>query len=160
MPLAKKLAFQKKKIVPRFIDVDDLISAAYVGLVEAASRFDETKGVLFQTFAYPRISGSINDYLRSCGMMQGTGDEYDLSQVAEQKQGGDGFEDILDVVTRNLDSNAKGILKLYFEEDLPMKEVGARFGVSESRISQILSRYKKDIRQEWAFNELMEEIAA
>ncbi len=43
---------------------ENLHSAGLVGLVEAASKFDRTKGVAFRTFAFPRIRGAIVDELR------------------------------------------------------------------------------------------------
>jgi RNA polymerase sigma factor for flagellar operon FliA len=43
---------------------DDMISAGMLGLVEAAHRFDESKGVKFTTFAYYRIRGAVGDLLR------------------------------------------------------------------------------------------------
>src|SRR4051812_1699576 len=64
IPLANKLACRRKKDLPRFVDIEELKSAAYLGLVEAASRYDPKVGVIFSTFAYPRIFGAIQDYLR------------------------------------------------------------------------------------------------
>lgn len=43
---------------------ENLHSAGVLGLVEAASSFDPSKGVRFRTFAYPRIRGAIIDELR------------------------------------------------------------------------------------------------
>ncbi len=43
---------------------DDMIGAGMVGLVEAAHRFDESKGVKFSTFAYHRVRGAVGDLLR------------------------------------------------------------------------------------------------
>lgn len=45
-------------------DLDDLISAGYLGLVEARSRFDASRGIQFSTFAYYRIRGAMVDHLR------------------------------------------------------------------------------------------------
>lgn len=46
-------------------DFDDLRSCGYLGLLEAISRFDDTKNVTFKQFAYIRISGAIIDGMRS-----------------------------------------------------------------------------------------------
>lgn len=43
---------------------DDLMAAGYLGLVEADSRFDPTRGVLFSTFAYYRVRGAVIDHVR------------------------------------------------------------------------------------------------
>ena len=50
--------------VPSFMARDDIMSAALVGLINAAERFDESKGVLFRTFAEHRIRGAIFDEVR------------------------------------------------------------------------------------------------
>lgn len=165
MPLANKLASKKKKTLPKFIDFEELQSAAYLGLVEAASRYDDTMGVTFQTFAYQRIWGAIIDHLRQFGLQPLSLDTCDedgntLGEMIEAREERNDFDETLEVVTKDLGDNAHGMLKLYFEEDLPMKEVGMRFGVSESRVSQIFSSYKKSIRQSWSESELRAELAA
>lgn len=45
-------------------DLDDLVSAGSLGLVEARARFDATRGVLFSTFAYYRVRGAMIDHIR------------------------------------------------------------------------------------------------
>jgi RNA polymerase sigma factor for flagellar operon FliA len=46
---------------------DDLNAAGVTGLIEAADRFDPTRGVAFTTFAYYRIRGAILDSQRAEG---------------------------------------------------------------------------------------------
>jgi RNA polymerase sigma factor for flagellar operon FliA len=50
--------------VPSFMSRDDMMSAALVGLINAADRFDESKGIQFSTFAEHRIRGAIFDEVR------------------------------------------------------------------------------------------------
>lgn len=55
---------------------EELISVGTLGLVEAAQRFDESRGVKFHTFAFTRVRGAIADYLRNNDV---------LSKTARQK---------------------------------------------------------------------------
>ncbi len=50
--------------VPSFMNRDDMKSAAMEGLIDAANRFDSTKGAQFKTFAEYRIRGAILDEMR------------------------------------------------------------------------------------------------
>ena len=63
-PLVKRLAFQLKAKLPPSVEVDDLIQAGMIGLMDAARNFDEAQGVQFETFASQRIRGSMIDELR------------------------------------------------------------------------------------------------
>lgn len=70
MGLAKSIA---AKICKRY-DIgsetrDDIFSTAYLGLTEAAMRYDFRQGVAFSSFAYHRIQGSILDGLRKKPIM-------------------------------------------------------------------------------------------
>jgi len=51
--------------LPSYVDLDDLTGAATIGLVEAARRFDPSKGVPFEPWALQRIRGAILDAARS-----------------------------------------------------------------------------------------------
>lgn len=64
MPLVNFLVERMLTQVPAFVSRDDLKSAAMVGLIDAASRFDPKRGVLFKTFAERRIRGAIYDEVR------------------------------------------------------------------------------------------------
>jgi RNA polymerase sigma factor (sigma-70 family) len=171
VPLANKLAYQKKRTLPKFIDIEELKSAAYLGLVEAASRFRPDLGVAFSTFAYPRIAGAICDYLREQGWVgkktqmlsldapSADSDDCNLSDMIEAKAE-EQTEECFEVITLNLDDQAKDVLRHYFIDEYSMKEVGERFGVSESRISQLIKQYKTRITDTWSESELLEELAA
>ncbi|MCW8357481.1 RNA polymerase sigma factor FliA [Marinomonas pontica] len=50
--------------LPDSVDVDDLIQAGMMGLIEAYKRFESTKGASFETYAGIRIRGSIMDEVR------------------------------------------------------------------------------------------------
>jgi len=50
--------------VPSFMSREDVTSAAMMGLMDAANRFDPSRGVLFKTFAELRIRGAIFDEVR------------------------------------------------------------------------------------------------
>lgn len=65
MPLVRMVARVVAKRLPQHIDLEDLISAGTVGLLEAAERFEEAKHAQFGTFAQFRIRGAILDSLRS-----------------------------------------------------------------------------------------------
>lgn len=45
-------------------DLDELISAGALGLIQAVDAFDHSRGLSFSTFAVPRIRGAILDELR------------------------------------------------------------------------------------------------
>ena len=51
--------------LPHYVEFNDLISAGLLGLIQAIDKFDHTRGIKFETFAIPRIRGSILDELRS-----------------------------------------------------------------------------------------------
>ena len=62
--IVNALAKRIQDKLPRHIELDDLRSAGYLGLVEAASRFDPQQGKTFSTFAYYRVKGAMLDSLR------------------------------------------------------------------------------------------------
>ncbi|MBI5468180.1 MAG: FliA/WhiG family RNA polymerase sigma factor [Deltaproteobacteria bacterium] len=67
--LVKIIAYQVAVNLPPHIDVNDLIGAGTIGLIEAIDRFDTGKGVQFNTYASIRVRGAIMDELRSMDWM-------------------------------------------------------------------------------------------
>jgi RNA polymerase sigma factor for flagellar operon FliA len=51
--------------LPHHVDLDDLISAGVIGLIDAFSKFDHNKKVQFKSYAQFRIRGAILDSLRT-----------------------------------------------------------------------------------------------
>ena len=64
LPLVKYIAGRLAIGLPRSVEMDDLINAGVVGLIEAYHNFDEGKGVKFETYASLRVRGAILDELR------------------------------------------------------------------------------------------------
>jgi RNA polymerase sigma factor for flagellar operon FliA len=50
--------------MPHSIDIGDLVQDGVIGLIDAAHRFDESRGIKFETFAERRIRGAMIDALR------------------------------------------------------------------------------------------------
>jgi RNA polymerase sigma factor for flagellar operon FliA len=65
VPLVKKLAHQMKAKLPPSVEVDDLVQAGMMGLLDAINRYEETHGAQFETYAVQRIRGAMLDELRS-----------------------------------------------------------------------------------------------
>ncbi len=63
-PLVRSIAKKVIATLPREVDREDVVRYGELGLVEAANKFDPTRGARFQTFAYYRIRGAIYDGLR------------------------------------------------------------------------------------------------
>jgi len=64
LPLVKYIVGKFMIYLPAHLDQEDLIESGILGLIEAAERFKEDKGVKFKTYAFHRIRGSVLDYLR------------------------------------------------------------------------------------------------
>jgi len=64
MPLVRLVVERMKSQVPGFVNRDDMMSAAMEGLMDAASRFEPERGIMFKTFAERRIRGAIYDEIR------------------------------------------------------------------------------------------------
>jgi RNA polymerase sigma factor FliA len=63
--LVKYLASRLGAKLPPSVEIDDLVSAGVMGLMDAAEKFDPSRGIRFRTYAERRIRGAILDHLRS-----------------------------------------------------------------------------------------------
>lgn len=210
-PLVKKLAYHLMGRLPSSVQVDDLIQAGLIGLLDAAGQYDPRQGASFETYATIRIRGAMLDELRrndwapksvhrksreiSAAIqrienrgVQNPGDreiatelgvslnEYhqllrdtsissllSYDEITSGEEGGyDQFSDSgplpqqlledeefrqqLIVAIGNLPEREQLIMSLYYEQELNLKEIGVILGVSESRISQILSQAHARLR--------------
>jgi RNA polymerase sigma factor for flagellar operon FliA len=69
MPLVKRLAHHMKAKLPPSVEVDDLIQAGMMGLLDAINRYEDNHGAQFETYAVLRIRGAMLDELRSSDWM-------------------------------------------------------------------------------------------
>ncbi len=63
-PLVKRIAHFMMLKLPNSVQVDDIIQAGMIGLLDAAGRYDELRGAQFETYASQRIRGAMLDELR------------------------------------------------------------------------------------------------
>ena len=63
-PLVKRIAHYMMLKLPNSVQVDDMIQAGMIGLLDAAGRYDELRGAHFETYASQRIRGAMLDELR------------------------------------------------------------------------------------------------
>lgn len=63
LPLVKKAA-RNVKVKSHEYDQDDFVSMGFIGLMDAVEKFDPSKNVPFEAYAYIRIRGSIIDAVR------------------------------------------------------------------------------------------------
>jgi RNA polymerase sigma factor for flagellar operon FliA len=210
IPLVRYLVSRIAVKLPPHIDLQDLMSSAMIGLINAADRFDVSRGVLFKTFAEQHVRGTILDELRSYDVLsRAMRDKYkrlekELHQlesrlcrhptseevaVALQISLDDYFEllddvhvftfislddswdgedgnplcladvlceadaqnpqqqvmgmQLIEALGRAIDTlpeKERLAVTLYYNEDLNLKEIGETLGLTESRISQIISQ--------------------
>jgi RNA polymerase sigma factor for flagellar operon FliA len=210
IPLVHYLVNRMAAKLPPHLDQQDLMSSAMIGLINAADRFDPSRGVLFKTFAEQHVRGTVLDELRSHDVLSRSmrdkfkqlGRELHLlesrlgrnpssEEVAEALnislddyfellddvhvftfislddswEGDDGSPFCLADVLCEADAKSPQQLvmtmqltealghaidtlpekerlavTLYYNEDLNLKEIGEILGLTESRISQIISQ--------------------
>lgn len=63
-PLVKRIAHHLLMRMPSSVQLDDLMQSGMIGLIEAARKFDNSKGASFETYAGIRIRGAMLDEIR------------------------------------------------------------------------------------------------
>jgi len=64
LPFVESLARRVASSMPHSIELGDLVQDGMLGLIDAACRFDEARGIKFETFAERRVRGAMIDALR------------------------------------------------------------------------------------------------
>jgi RNA polymerase sigma factor FliA len=205
-PLVQRIAYHLMARLPPSVQVDDLIQAGLMGLLDAASHYDASQGAAFETYAAIRIRGSMLDELRrndwapksihrrardmtdamrqieaqtgreakpqevaktmglsleeyhqlaletnTCRVLNFAEVEHDDESlgdtIADERDQGplrklerDEKRRYLAKAIKELPEREQLIVSLYYDEELNLKEIGGVLGVSESRVSQLLSQ--------------------
>ena len=210
IPLVRYLVGRMSAKLPPHLDLQDLMSSAMIGLINAADRFDDSRSVLFKTFAEQHVRGAILDELRSYDLLSrsmrdkykrlerelrqlenrlgrhptseevaaalgiGLDEYYELLDdvhvftfisLDDSWEGDDGsplcLADVLceaeakspqqqvismqlaEALGQAIDSlpeKERLAVTLYYNEDFNLKEIGETLGLTESRISQLISQ--------------------
>jgi len=64
-PMVRRIALQMISKLPASVELDDLIQAGMLGLLDASNRYQDNRGAQFETFASQRIRGAMLDELRA-----------------------------------------------------------------------------------------------
>lgn len=144
LKFASKLAKIKSLSSPPQISFEELQSAAYMGLVKAAEKFDPSMGFAFSSYARFRINGEMKDFMRTSLI----GSKVRLINEGEDFENRISVEDSqFEFNFSCLSSKEIKILNLYYIDNVSMKKIGIIEGVSESRVSQILNSCRKKIKK-------------
>lgn len=127
-------------------DGDDIESDALFGLALAADAYDPKRGASFETYARYRIKGAIVDGIRTRRWGGRTKTDRELAVINlkyEMKQHEFTAEEPeLDKFTlvssiESLTGREQIILRMYYWNEMPMKEIAMTLGVTEGRVSQM-----------------------
>ena len=116
LPFVEALARRMASSMPNSIDICDLVQDGVLGLIDAAKRFDEDRGIKFETFAERRVRGAMIDALRKDAWPRG---------VRRQR--------------RELDA-AREALRRELGHEPSMADLAARVGSDEKRLSRTIVR--------------------
>ena len=64
-PLVRRIAHQMVAKLPANVELDDMIQAGMMGLMDAVGRFEDAQGTQFEVYAASRIRGAMLDELRA-----------------------------------------------------------------------------------------------
>ena len=116
LPFVEALARRMAATMPNSIDVGDLVQDGVLGLIDAAHRFDEGRGIKFETFAERRVRGAMIDALRKDAWPRG---------VRRQR--------------RELDA-ARETLRRDLGHEPSLADLAAKVGTDEKRLSRTILR--------------------
>ena len=116
LSFVEALARRMAASMPNSVDIGDLVQDGVLGLIDAAHRFDEDRGIKFETFAERRVRGAMIDALRRDAWPRG---------VRRQR--------------RELDA-AREELRRELGHEPSLADLAARVGSDEKRLSRTIVR--------------------
>ena len=146
-----KLAEKIAKIVQnkyKHLSFDELLSAAYMGLVQAANSYKPEKNQKFQYFALKRIYGAIKDYSKELfffSKINRSNEEPNVGHTYNEKK-----DDLFIHLTSCLNNSEKQVVYKYYFIGDNTREIGESLELNQSRISQILSNAENKMRIFWS----------
>lgn len=146
------------------IEEEELLSIAFLGLVKSAKKFEPSFGYKFATFSsvlikneilmelkkrrihpYPKESideVSVNENGDSLCIREWLADRIDIENVIL-------YEELLSILLTTIQTESERnqeIIRMFFLQN-SQKEIGSRFGISQSYVSKIIKRFKKNFEE-------------
>jgi RNA polymerase sporulation-specific sigma factor len=152
MNLVKIKAYKSKKLCRRFdIDVDDLISEGFLGLLSAIRSFDETKGS-FEAYANVCISNKIKSTVFS-GSQLLIDNEFDVTQTADKQLLTDEIviekeseHEISSTISEILSELELKVFTLYLDSH-SYSSIASRLSIPIKTVDNALSRARSKLRK-------------
>jgi RNA polymerase sigma factor for flagellar operon FliA len=138
-PLVRRIARHMMSRLPASVEVDDLIQAGMIGLLDAIRLHGELPGQSFQNYAFTRIRGAMLDALRRADCI-GRPHREKIKRGESEEVIISSFEDALEEGF-DLISQEDTPLEYLIKKDLVMKAVGFFDGLSEKHKKLMTMRY-------------------
>lgn len=176
--LADDIAAKRKRSKLRHIgsvSLDDIQAVAYSGLIDAAKKYDSSKGG-FKGYAAVRINGHITDYIRSiigrgtnkkkkpkmvsmeCPLPFSFNDEHEttiedtLTAREPEKENSGRTEIFFLTAMQSLSGWQRTVVIYYFYKNYTMREVSEVFGISEASVSLLVHSAVDSMKKYWQIN--------
>lgn len=169
--LVRAIAWRVWRELDATIDFEDLVGHGMVGLVQAARRYDGTRGVTFATFAFYRIRGAMLDAARVLGRFTrrevaayragapAVDVEAPTPSVDSLPAGAPGADDLsaerdrrrlLRAAVARLPRQERHFIEKIYYEDKRLGVAGAELGLSKSWASRLHDRALGELRKRLA----------
>jgi RNA polymerase sigma factor FliA len=165
MDFADFVVQRMRSQIPVFISIDELKSAAMYGLMEAAGRFDPSRGILFKTYAETRIRGAIMDEVRkmdwfSRSMREKHGRMIKEIRRLEQQLGRDPTEEeIAEAMNLSREQYQKVINEIGHLGIVSLNEILNDSSDGETFLDQVRDDENKNPDEQFGIQELIRELA-
>ena len=151
LPLIRRIARRQIARLPASVEMDDMVQAGLIGAWGLLQREDEP----LDAYLSARIRGAMLDELRRTDPLSrhgrdrqqadsltfeplGSHDCVDPALGPEERLSAQQMVTAALAAFERLPARVQRALVLYYESGLPMAEIGAELGVTESRVSQML----------------------
>lgn len=161
LPIARHIS----KGLPPSFELDDLVQAGHLGLIDAADKYDDGQGVPFAAYARQRVRGEILDSVRRRKYVDATHDSiddhtYDLKdtslmdaeKLVEHREKVERIDRALEALT----AREKVVIQMHYRQDQNLIAVGEVIECHPSRASQLHTAALGKLRIELRHDEDLE----
>ena len=126
---------------------DDFLQEGRMGIWKALTTFDPDKGAKLTTYVNVVVRNFLLNYVRSMKLYQNERNiPFDEEQYVVDF---DPIENMAELIHDYGADNHKSILSDYFIEGMTQQEVANKNGVSQQWVSNIISRFRERLKEEW-----------